>query len=125
MQQPGSATGKGASWRIEQFDYPSGPNAVSLPGWDGLTTDSASAAEEATRNRACSGNETGMRAEFEKQLAEETRKSFEAGRERGRQEGRQTEHEAQAAALAAAEEQRVSCKRSSWRGISPRSATGT
>jgi flagellar assembly protein FliH len=40
-------------------------------------------------------------------LAEETRKSFEAGRERGKQEGRQSQREAQAAALAIAEEQRV------------------
>jgi flagellar assembly protein FliH len=43
---------------------------------------------------------------FEERLTEETRKSFEAGRERGRQEGRQTEREAQAAALAAEEERR-------------------
>ncbi len=45
--------------------------------------------------------------EFEKRLAEETRKSFEAGREQGRQEGRQAEHEAQAAAQKAAEERRL------------------
>jgi flagellar assembly protein FliH len=108
LQQPESATGKCASWRIEQFDYPSGPDAASLPGWDGWTTDSASAAEQAARDRACGGHETGTRPEFEKRLADETRKSFEAGRERGRLEGRQTEHEAQAAAMAAAEEQRVS-----------------
>jgi flagellar assembly protein FliH len=39
-------------------------------------------------------------------LAEETRKSFEGGRERGKQEGRQTEREAQAATLATATQQR-------------------
>ena len=44
--------------------------------------------------------------DFEKQLAEETRRSFEAGRERGRQEGRQAERESIAAAQKAAEEQR-------------------
>jgi flagellar assembly protein FliH len=48
-----------------------------------------------------------VRAEFEKRLTEETRRSFESGRERGRQEGRQAEHEAQAAAHAAAEQERA------------------
>lgn len=48
-----------------------------------------------------------MRADFDKRVAEETRKSFEAGRERGRQEGRQAEHEAQAAALTGAADQRT------------------
>ena len=45
--------------------------------------------------------------EFERRLGEETRRSFEAGRERGRQEGRQAEREAQAAAQSAAEERRM------------------
>jgi len=40
-------------------------------------------------------------------LAEETRRSFEAGRDRGRQEGQEAEREAQAAAQAAAEERRT------------------
>jgi flagellar assembly protein FliH len=106
LQQPGSATGRSSSWRIEQFEYPAGPDAPSLPGWDSWTTGCAPTTDEAARNRD-HGNESGMRADFEKQLAEETRKSFEAGRERGRQEGRQAQHEAQAAALAKAEEQRV------------------
>jgi flagellar assembly protein FliH len=48
-----------------------------------------------------------MRADFDKRMADETRKSFEAGRERGRQEGRQAEREAQAAALSGAAEQRI------------------
>jgi flagellar assembly protein FliH len=38
---------------------------------------------------------------MDEQAAEETRQSFEAGRERGQQEGRQAEREAQAAALVA------------------------
>jgi flagellar assembly protein FliH len=45
--------------------------------------------------------------EFEKRLAEETRRSFEAGRERGRLEGRQAEREAHAAAHDGAEKQRL------------------
>jgi flagellar assembly protein FliH len=48
-----------------------------------------------------------MRAEFDKRLAEETRKSFEGGRERGKQEGRQAEREAQTAALDMAAQQRT------------------
>jgi len=51
--------------------------------------------------------EAGMRAEFDKRLAEETRKSFEGGRERGKQEGRQAERDAQAAAQAVATQLRT------------------
>jgi flagellar assembly protein FliH len=107
LQQPGSGTGKGASWRIDQFEYPAGEDAPSPAGWDGWTTDAASGDDQSGGNHARGGNETGMRPELEMLLAEETRKSFEAGRERGRQEGRQAQHEAQGAAVAAAEAQRV------------------
>jgi flagellar assembly protein FliH len=44
--------------------------------------------------------------EFERQVAEERRKSFEEGRERGRQEGAEAERRAQAGAHAAHDEQR-------------------
>jgi flagellar assembly protein FliH len=108
MQQTGSGTGSGASWRIERFEYPAGPDAPSLPGWDGWTVEAAPNDHEGpTRNHGHGVNEAGVRAELEKQLGEETRRSFEAGREKGRLEGRQSEREAQAAALAAAEEHRV------------------
>lgn len=107
MQQPGSVTGKGASWRIEQFEYPVGGEAPSLAGWDGWTTDAASGDGEAVPNDAPGAHEAGLRTEFESQLAEETRKSFEAGRERGMQEGRKAQHEAQAATLANADKNRV------------------
>jgi flagellar assembly protein FliH len=50
--------------------------------------------------------ESAASAEFEQRLAEETRRSFEAGRERGRQEGRQAEREAHTAAGKAGEELR-------------------
>jgi len=106
LQQPGSATGKGGAWRIEQFVYPAGPDTPASPDWGGWAAESASG-EEATGNESGSGPLSAMGADLEKQLAEETRKSFEAGRERGKQEGRQAQREAQAAALANAEEQRV------------------
>jgi flagellar assembly protein FliH len=48
-----------------------------------------------------------LRAEFAHRLAEEARRSLEAGRERGRLEGRQAEQETQAAARAAADQLRV------------------
>ncbi len=48
-----------------------------------------------------------MRAEFDHRLAEETRRSSEAGREKGRLEGRQVEREAQSAAQSSADKQRV------------------
>jgi flagellar assembly protein FliH len=48
-----------------------------------------------------------LRGEFEARLAEETRKSFEAGRERGCQEGRQSEREAQSTTQATAEQERT------------------
>jgi flagellar assembly protein FliH len=54
--------------------------------------------------------EAAAHAEFERQLAEETRRSFEAGRERGRQEGRQAERDASSAAEKVADERRL-CQR--------------
>jgi flagellar assembly protein FliH len=45
--------------------------------------------------------------EFEQKLAEEARRSFEAGRERGLLEGRQAEREAQVAAQSAADQRRM------------------
>jgi flagellar assembly protein FliH len=107
LQQAASATGKGAPWRVEQFEYPAGPAAPSLSSWEGWTTEPSSAVEDFIHHHDDSAHEAGTHAEFEKQLAEETRKSFEAGRERGRQEGRQTQHETQTAAVAAAQEHRV------------------
>ena len=47
------------------------------------------------------------RAEFDRRLAEDTRRSFEAGREQGRVEGRQAEREAQASAVVTAERERI------------------
>ena len=46
-------------------------------------------------------------AQFERRIAEETRQSFEAGRERGRQEGIQAEREAQVAIRTREEKQRA------------------
>jgi flagellar assembly protein FliH len=48
-----------------------------------------------------------MRAEFDRRLGEETKRSYEAGREKGRAEGRQAEKDAQAPQQKAAEERRM------------------
>jgi flagellar assembly protein FliH len=79
-----------------------------LPIWNGWAEETeGSAPEEPAREHARSIVEAGVRAEYEHRLAEETRRSFEAGRERGRQEGRQEEHAAQATAQAVAGERRM------------------
>ncbi|MDR3725833.1 MAG: FliH/SctL family protein [Terracidiphilus sp.] len=94
--------------RIEVFQYPATPEVASLPDWQGwMETTEPCLAEEQPHAPVQTVKETEARAEFEKRLAEETRKSFEAGRERGRQEGRQQEHDAQAASVKAAEQMRV------------------
>jgi flagellar assembly protein FliH len=51
-----------------------------------------------------SESQSGELAQVGQRLAEETRRSFESGRERGRLEGRQAEHDARAAELQAIEE---------------------
>jgi flagellar assembly protein FliH len=110
LQQTGSATQRVASGRIEVFEYPADPNAPPLPLWDGWGTGdgTSSNAHGSAAGEVGGGIADGhLRGDFDKRLAEETRKAFEAGRERGRQEGRQVEHEANAASQAAAEQRRA------------------
>ena len=95
--------------RIEAFEYPADPAAPAAPGWQGWTAAAdADPRAEPGHDRAKTGREAAKNAELEKRLAEETRRSFEAGRARGIEEGRQTERTAQAAEHAAAEKQRAS-----------------
>jgi len=61
-------------------------------------------ANEKDRKPGGSESQSGEPANLEQRLAEETRRSFESGRERGRLEGRQAEHDARAAELQAIEE---------------------
>ena len=108
MQQPGSATTKSASERIEVFQYAVDPNAPSLPIWEGWGQPPAPGpTEQPAHDRGQAAAEAVQRAEFESRLGEETRKAFEAGRETGRQEGRQAERESQAPAQAAAAQLRT------------------
>jgi flagellar assembly protein FliH len=110
LQLSGSTTRIGASGRIESFEYPAGPNALSLPEWGGWADleEAAVKAPEAPAHDAKAGAiEAQLRAEFDQRLAEETRRATEASREQGRQEGRQSEREAQAASQATTERERV------------------
>jgi flagellar assembly protein FliH len=111
-QQSGPATRNSPPGRIELFEYPAGPDLPSLPAWDGWLGGEEGVAHKAFEARAHEGGgggavETRLHGEFEARLAEETRKSFEAGRERGRQEGRQSEQETQSVSRATAEQERA------------------
>jgi flagellar assembly protein FliH len=89
----------GTSRRIEVFEYQSDPSASALPTWDGWEVgDADSVSEKHARERAPGAAEAKAHVELEQRLAEETRRSFEAGREQGRLEGRQAERVAQVAA---------------------------
>jgi flagellar assembly protein FliH len=110
LQQTGSATMSGTSGQFEVFRYPVDPDAPAFPmweGWGGNAGSSSSDSEQPAHDHGRAAAEAGMRTEFELRLADETRKSFEAGRERGRPEGRQIEREAQAAALNSAAQLRM------------------
>jgi flagellar assembly protein FliH len=102
-----SAVQTGELGRIEVFEYPAGPAEVSSPAWGGWAAAEEAGREDPLPAAAKETTDSAARAEFERNLAEEARRSFEAGRERGRQEGQQAEREAQAAALAGGDQQRV------------------
>jgi flagellar assembly protein FliH len=75
---------------IEAFQYPSDPNAPYRPPAQGWMVEDAEEGSES--------DSPGAAAAFERQLAEETRRSFEAGRASGREEQRKAVAAEQAAA---------------------------
>lgn len=105
---------------FEVFNYPAGPEP-SEPLWEAFCEQEAKAetkteaqaeaaplpAEPATSAQPETPPVVIDHSECETRLAEEGRRSFEAGRERGRLEGRQTEQEARAAAQSAADQLRL------------------
>jgi flagellar assembly protein FliH len=93
--------------RIEVFRYPPGSDAAETASWEAFSAEETGAPNKGAQAAEAQQGVPSRHAGFEQRLAEESRRSFEAGRELGRQEGRQAEREAQAAALAAAEQQRV------------------
>lgn len=102
--QPTEWTTENSSAQIEVYQYPAVADASTLTAWNGCTSETGDAAAGEGAQQTM---EASVRTGYERRLAEETRRSFEAGRERGRQEGRRDEREAQKAALTAADEQQV------------------
>jgi flagellar assembly protein FliH len=101
--------------RIEVFEYPAGPEEPSLLHWGEWAGAESDLGDEKPHDEVTTKaqgpsnpgvDEARIRSEFDRKLAEETKRSFDAGRERGRAEGRQAEKEAQAPQQAAAEERR-------------------
>jgi flagellar assembly protein FliH len=110
LPQGASSPSKSASGRVEVFEYPAGPGASSIGEWVGWTggEEAALKSTDAHAHEAGGGAiESRLHTEFESRLAEETRRSFESGRERGRQEGCLAEREEQAASLVTAEQERT------------------
>jgi flagellar assembly protein FliH len=111
LQERQLATRSGNPGQIDVFQYPTGPESAeqSWQGW-GAEEPAEPATEPAQKpasDQPFAALEAGLRSEFEQKLGEETRRSFEAGRERGRLEGQQAEREAQVGAQAATEERRI------------------
>jgi flagellar assembly protein FliH len=75
--------------KIEIFEYPSTGRDPASPVWNGYGD-----AEGESASGNGSGEHRNNHLEWEKRLAEETRKAFDAGRERGRSEAQETEREA-------------------------------
>jgi flagellar assembly protein FliH len=108
LEQTGIAQETSGPGRIELFEYPAGLYASSTPDWRGWAEETEPGlVEERVHERGGTPKGVATNAEFEKRLAEETRRSFETGRENGREEGRQTERDAQAPSQKAAEERRM------------------
>ena len=94
--------------KIELFEYPPSPDVPSLPDWQGwIESGDPDEHKEYAHGQLKTSKESATQAEFEQRLAEETRRSFEAGRERGRQEERLAERDSFAATEKLAEECRL------------------
>jgi flagellar assembly protein FliH len=92
---------------IEIYEYPAVPDDTGRPLWTGWEDPSGEAsAAAAPPGHSGKSQHRAAGEEIERQLGEERRKSFEAGRERGRQEGAEAERRAHAAVQAAQERQR-------------------
>ncbi len=98
---------EGAVGRIELFEYPESPDAPFVPAWgDGAEEGETESGPRPRRGQA-KGAESAGQMDFDRRLAEETRRSFEAGRQRGVEEGRQAERETQTVARQEAEQRRA------------------
>ncbi len=89
--------------RIETFEYLPGGAEQASSIWNGYEDP-----EGGARSEADSAGDPANRDSWEKRLAEEARKAFEAGRERGREEAREAGREAAANARAQEEHRMTS-----------------
>ena len=107
MQQPVTARGDCAGGEVTAFNYPACNAAPAVPAWDGWVevSEVGNAKTPNHEHQKCHDGASAHAAQNE-QPSEESRRSFEVGRERGRQEGREAEREAQATSLAAEAERR-------------------
>ena len=86
---PRDAAGRcGAAERIQIFEYPADPNAPASPVWHGWTDAGGDSSGLDAAGHPAGKTRVAASAEFEQRLAEEARRSFDAGREQGRQEER-------------------------------------
>jgi flagellar assembly protein FliH len=83
--------------QAESFDYVESPDAPFVPSWtewdDAPDVAVPAGAGQPDRGKALHAEKPSV-PEFERRLAEETRRSFEAGRARGTEEGRRLERQA-------------------------------
>lgn len=108
MRADGSSPFDWIEHQTESFEYLESPDAPFVPSWagwddtpDGSAPDAAAAhASQLNRGKPLHAEKLSA-PEFERRLAEETRRSFEAGRARGMEEGRKVERQAREQALAA------------------------
>jgi flagellar assembly protein FliH len=96
---------------VQLFVYPLGSNSAANPDLRPVHPDAAVLFQGGSNGKLHDethrDNLDAARADFDRRLADETRRSFEAGRDQGRLEGRQAEREAQAGAVVSAERERL------------------
>jgi flagellar assembly protein FliH len=111
LKQAEDRTGTGEEPSVQVYKYLSGsPSGAKAGSRSSSLHPSAlfqSVAGGKPDNEAVGEPSQAARFEIDRRMAEETRRSFEAGREQGRVEGRQAEREAQAVAVVAAERERI------------------
>lgn len=101
----GTIEQRGLEGKIELLEYPATPYEAAVTSWHGY--EEAGLSESSGYGHNAEGGAVPLSEEIERRIAEETRRSFEAGRERGLEEACQSEREAQAKAQNAVEEYRV------------------
>lgn len=103
LQGDETAPERALAGSIESFEYADSPGALFVPSWNGWEEAPDAASAQPRRDSAIAGAD---RADLNRLLAEEARRSFESGRARGIEEGRRQEREAHGVADAAREKER-------------------